>query len=247
YMSPTLIIPFVLLQIATVVAIVMFLRMLLHKQLEMGMTRIKKLDKENLAKESELNDKLEKINRDYSAKIQDAEKQANEIITMAKESSTKMRDAARSRAKEEAKRIIASAIQEKDKVIKEARREISRKSVDRAALILRHVFSEEELAGLRCKISKDVIITLLKSENIQDLVRKNNDVEIITADKLSKENEDFIVKLIEDCAGSKRNVKFSVDQTILGGLILKLDESIIDGGIAYRIHKAVINMKEEIV
>ncbi|MBU0683736.1 MAG: F0F1 ATP synthase subunit delta [Candidatus Omnitrophica bacterium] len=246
-MSLTLIIPFVLLQIATVVAIVMFLRLLLHKQLEVGMVRIKKLDKENLTKESALNDKLEKINREYGVKIASAEKQASEIIAMAKDSSLKMRDTARTRAKEEAKRIIASAIQEKDKVIQEAHREISLKSVDKAALILRQVFSEEELEGLRCEISKDVIIGLLKSGNVQNLIKKDKDIEIITADKLQKEDEEFMVKIIEDSAGKKKNVKFKVDQTVLGGLILKIDESIIDGGIAYRIQKTVIRMKDEIV
>jgi len=246
-MSPTLIIPFVLLQIATVVAIVMFLRMLLHKQLEMGMTRIKKLDKENLSKETDLNDKLEKVDKDYGAKIKEAEKQANEIISIAKESSKKMRDTTRTRAKDEAKRIISSAIQEKDKVVKEARREIHRKAVDTAVLILNNVFSEGELSGLRCRISKDVIETLLKSKNVQVLIEKNSDVEIITADKLTKEDEAGIEKLIEGSVGEKKNVKFRVDQTVLGGLVLKIDESIIDGGIAYRIHKAAISMKEEIV
>ena len=63
---PTILIwPFIVLQVATVAAIILFLRMLLHKQLEMGMKRIKRLDQENLNKEVILNEKLEQLNREY--------------------------------------------------------------------------------------------------------------------------------------------------------------------------------------
>jgi len=246
-MSPTLIIPFVLLQIATVVAIVLFLRMLLHKQLEVGLVRIKKLDKENLAKEMELNDKIEKINKEYGVKIANAEKQAMEIIAEAKEGSKQMRDNARLRAKEEAKRIIASSMQEKEKVLKEARREMSRKAIDSASLILRHIFSNEELADLRCRISKEVMETLIESDNVRAMMSKNEDMEIITADKLSKQDEAYILKVIKKSTNEEKRVLFSVDKNVLGGLIIKIDESIIDGGIAYRLHKAAIEMKEDIV
>ncbi len=246
-MSPTLIIPFVLLQIATVVAIVLFLRMLLHKQLEVGLVRIKKLDKENLAKEAELNDKIEKIAKEYGEKMSEAEKEAAEIINAAKESSKQTRDNARHRAKEEAKRIIVSSMREKEKVMTEAKREIALHAVDSAALILRHVFSDEELAELRCGISKEVIGTLVESDNVRDLVDKNKDMEIITADKLSKPDEEYIVKVIKKNSSEEKKVVFSVDENVLGGLILKIGESIIDGGIAYRLHKAALEMKDEIV
>jgi len=246
-MSPTLIIPFILLQVATVVAIVLFLRMLLHKQLEVGLVRIKKLDKENLAKEAELNDRIEKITKEYGAKISEAEKEAASIINAAKENSKGMRDNARQRAKEEAKRIIASSMQEKEKVMKEAKREIARQAVDSAALILRHVFSDEELEELRCGISKEVIETLVEADNVRLLISKNKDVEIVTADKLSKQDEEYILKVIKKNSDKEKNVLFSVDKNILGGLVLKIGESIIDGGIAYRLHKAALEMKEEIV
>ncbi|MBL7073283.1 MAG: F0F1 ATP synthase subunit delta [Candidatus Omnitrophica bacterium] len=246
-MSPTLIIPFVLLQIATVVAIVLFLRMLLHKQLEVGLRRIKKLDKENLAKEASLNEKIETIAKEYGVKVSQAEKEAVEIINAAKEESKKVRDTARVRAKEEAKRIIASSMQEKERVMKEADREIARQAVDSAALILRRVFSDEELSGLRSGISKDVIETLLEADNVRALISKNKDMEIITADKLSKQDEEYILKIIKKNSEEEKKVLFSMDKNVLGGLILKIGESIIDGGVAYRLQKAVLEMKEEIL
>lgn len=246
-MSPTLIIPFVLLQIATVVAIVLFLRMLLHKQLEVGLRRIKKLDKENLAKEADLNDRIEKIAKEYGVKITEAEKEAAEITSAAKENSKQVRDNARQRAKEEAKRIISSSMREKEKVMKEANREIARQAIDSAALILRHVFSDEELSGLRCEISKEVIETLVEADNVRALVSKNKNMEIITADKLSKQDEEHILKAIKKDSKEEKKVLFSVDENVLGGLILKIGESIIDGGIAYRLQKAALEMKEEIV
>jgi len=245
-MSPTLIIPFVLLQIATVVAIVLFLRMLLHKQLEAGLLRIRKLDKENLTKEAELNEKIEKNAKEYGAKIAEAEREAIKIINSAKEETKQMRDTARLRAKEEAKRIIASSMQEKEKVLKEARREIERKAIDLASLLLRHIFSDRDLAGLRCEISKEVIETLVASDNVRVLISANKNIEITTADKLNKQDEEYIEKVIKKNTNEKTKVEFNIDKNVLGGLVLKIGESIVDGGIAYRLHKAVLEMKEEI-
>ena len=245
-MATTFIWPFIILQCVTVVVIVLFLRMFLHRQLEIGMGRIKRMDKENLEKEVELNDRLEKLNEEYDMKIQNAEKQADSLINMAKETAKKMRDSERVKAKEEAKRIIASALQEKEKVLSEATRMVNSKAVDFSILILERVFSEDELSGLRRRVTKEVTGVLFGSDNVGELIRKNKDIEVVTADKLTAPDRKYILKMIEKQAKGKVNVKFVVDKSILGGLILKIGGSMIDGGIAYRVNKAVLELREEI-
>ena len=131
--------PFIVLQIATVIAIVMFLRMLLHKQLEIGLKRIKKMDQDNLEKEDMLNSKVQKLNEEYEKKMEDAERQSDALIGMAKDDSKKLREEERNKAKEEAKKIIASALEERDRITHQTKSEISRKSIGFSVKILKQI------------------------------------------------------------------------------------------------------------
>ena len=236
--------PFIVLQAATVVAIILFLRMLLHKQLEVGVKRIQKLDQENLKKETELNKKLQELDREYKDKIEEARRETKSMIETAKEEVKKMREEEQIKAKEAAKRTIASALREKEKLKRETEREAFNKGIDLSTLILKRIFSENELKDFRCKVSREVIDTLINSKQIDESLQKNKAPEVITADPLPDEEKKHIVKIIEKKSGGKTKVTFTVDKSALGGIVLKIDEQIIDGSIAYRVDKAAMEMRE---
>lgn len=245
-MVSRLIWPLIILQIATVVAIVLFLRMLLHKQLELGIKRIKKLDEENLKKEALLNERLQRLDKECTMKLGEAEQEARTLIDAAKEELKKMREEERVRAKEEAKRIIAGGLQEKEKLMKESRQDIFDKAVIFAQQVLRRMFSEKDLEGLRGKISKEVVDFLAQSKQIDELLADNKSVEIITAAPLTEEHKKGILKIIKDKAKSDLDVKFNVDKDAIGGLVLKIGKQVIDGSITYRINQTAQEVKEEI-
>lgn len=245
-MQTILVWPFVILQIATVTAIVMFLRMILHKQLEVGMHRIKGMDQENMKKEVYLNERLEKLNREYAQKIKSAEDQANSLLNMTKESVKKMLDAERIKAKDEAKKVIANALQEKEKVLREVESFVNKKALEFAELILKRVFKDTELAAFKTKITKEVIDLLFASENVRTLLEKHTKAQVVTAEELSKQDKEYILKKTEGFSGRNVTFEFFVDETILSGIVLKIGESTIDGSISWRINKAASQVKEEI-
>ena len=245
-MSTHIIWPFVFLQIATVVAIVFFLRMLLHKQLEIGMGRIKKLDRENLQKESELNEKLAKLNREYDERIKTAEEQAESLVSAAKDEIKTMRDDERGKAKEEARRIIGSALSEKENVLKDFQKNIRMKAIEVSEGILRNIFLDEELAGLRQKVTKTRIHEFLKSKDIISLFKEYKEAEIVTVDPLDRKDKENMEEDINKLSGSKIDIKFSEDKEILGGIVIKVGGKIIDGGLYNRIAKAAMEMKEDV-
>ncbi|MFH1411999.1 MAG: F0F1 ATP synthase subunit delta [Candidatus Omnitrophota bacterium] len=245
-MPSSLIVSFVVLQIATVTAIVLFLRMLLHKQLEIGLSRIKKMDKENLEKEVLLNDKIQKLNEEYDKRLGDAERQADGIINMAKEDAKKVRDEERGKAKEEAKKIISSALDERDRVARQTKNEISRKAVDFSVRILKKMLSEEELKSIRTSSARETMDIMMSSGDMDELLGKENDMEIITADELTAKDREYILASVGERFGKDKKAEFSVNKEILGGLVIKIGESIIDGGLEMRIIKAAKELKEEI-
>ncbi len=241
-----MIIPFIFLQIASVMAIFFFLRMLLHKQLEIGIRRIKKMDEDNLKRETELNEKLKNHDKEYAVKIGEAEKSARAIVEEAKEEVKKLREEGRIRAKEESKKIITSGLQEKEKVLSEADSYIMSKSVDVTQELLKKMFSEDDLRQFRVKLSKDVIDYIVGTKEIEGLLKDNESAEVISAEPLTDQEKKYILKAIKEKGNAKTEVKFTMDKGLTGGLTLKIDKQIIDGSIAYRVNKAAAALKKDL-
>lgn len=235
---------FILLQVFSVLAIIVFLRVLLHKQLEMGYKRIQMLDHGNLKKETDLNTRIKQLEDAYQSKLAEAQQQSQSMIEVAKEEIKKMKDDERGKAKEESKRTIASALQQREKVIRESEQLVFNKSLDLAMDIVRQVLSDKELKDLRCKVTKDVLNSLVDSEQAKDALKTNQEVEIISADVLSGDDRKYVSQVINKISGNKAKVDFSADKDITGGIVLKIGDRMIDGSLAYRINKAAQAIKE---
>jgi F0F1-type ATP synthase membrane subunit b/b' len=233
----------IVLQVGAVVTIALFLKMLLHKQLEIGMRRIKKLDEDNLAKEAQLNDKLEALNAECTRKLAAAEKESAKMIESAKEESRLMREDERAKAKEEAKRIITGAIKEKEKSLKDMEHKIFYKGLDLSTDIVKRIFSAEDLQGLKLKVSKEVIDAICATEQVRSLIAGSDKAEVITPQPLPEDQKKRLAAVLSE-GPRKVNIKFTEDSKVLGGLILKIGEEIIDGSLAYRVTKAANELRE---
>jgi len=236
--------PFIVLQVTAVIAIIFFLRTLLHRQLELGMKRIRRLDQENVRKKAELSEKIDQLNKEYNQKIGKAEMEARIIIEAAREEARSMREEERNKAKEEVKKIISAAIQQKEKLIKDVQRKAFDEGLDIASRILKRIFSEDDLKGLRQKVSREVMDALASSKEVKELTKKNDEFEIITAEAMSDDDKKYAANIFKDSPG-KKMIKFTVDKKTLGGLILKTGEEIIEGSVAYRIRKAAAEIREK--
>ncbi|MBL7069207.1 MAG: F0F1 ATP synthase subunit delta [Candidatus Omnitrophica bacterium] len=245
-MSARLIVPFIILQVASVVAIVFFLRMILNKQLEIGINRIKKLDQENQKKEAHLNEKLQQLDKEYNIKIKEAKREAETMLDSAKEDLKKMREEERLKAKEEAKKIITGALYEKEKVMKEQKHLVFDKAIDFSQQILRLIFQEKDFTDLKLKVSKEVMDFLADSKQVEEMLKADRNVEIVTTDPMGEDDKKRIIKIMKDKSDGKVNATFKVNKDAVGGLILRAGKQIVDGSIAYRIHEAATKIKEDI-
>jgi len=237
-------VPFIILQVASVVAIIVFLRILLRKQLETGYKRIQMLDQSNLRKETSLNDRRKQLDAEYKTRMAEAEERTQVMIEKVKEDIKKMREDERVKIKDEAKRTIASALQQKEQVLKESERLIFSKGIDLATVIVKQMFSDEGLKGLRSKLSKEVVNALVDSGQVKESLKTNKSVSVISADALGTEDKKTITEKINKVSDGKVKIQFSVDKGTGGGLVFKIGDKIIDGSLAYRINKAAREIKE---
>ena len=76
-------------------------------------------------------------------------------------------------------------------------------------------------------------------DQLEGLVRS----ELVTAVVLSKERQDNIKSKLESQTGKKLAMEFSVDPSIIGGLILKVDDKALDGSLRAQINILKDNIK----
>ena len=76
-------------------------------------------------------------------------------------------------------------------------------------------------------------------DQLEGLVRS----ELVTAVELSKERQDKIKSQLESQTGKKLAMEFSVDQSIIGGIILKVDDKALDGSLRAQINILKDNIK----
>jgi len=237
---------FIILQVAAVVAIMFFIRMLLHKQLTAGMKRIQNVDQANLKKESDLGEKEVRLEETYRAKMAQAQQQAQAIVAAAKEDIKAMQEEERVKSKEESKKVIANALREKEKMLKDAEYETVNKAIDFSKKILKELFSDDEVRALRYSSVKSLLQKLISSRQVAELIENSSQIEIITTDAVSDADKKHISEFIEGKTKEDTELIFSVDTDVLGGLILKIGEQIVDSSIAYRVSKIAATLREEL-
>ena len=102
--------------------------------------------------------------------------------------------------------------------------------------------------GTLCKNGRVSLITKIMEEFIQEVSRLRGElvVEVYSAYKLSKSEEDELKKIILNKTNGKTISLFTyVDDTLLGGLIVKYGSKMIDSSIKTRLNNLELAMKGE--
>ena len=102
--------------------------------------------------------------------------------------------------------------------------------------------------GTLCKNGRVSLITKIMEEFIQEVSRLRGElvVEVYSAYKLSKSEEDELKKIILSKTNGKTISLFTyVDDTLLGGLIVKYGSKMIDSSIKTRLNNLELAMKGE--
>ena len=80
--------------------------------------------------------------------------------------------------------------------------------------------------------------------DIENEKRGSVKTEIISAKNLDDSQKDKIYKQLQSKLGQKLSVKYNVDESIIGGLIIKYGSTMIDSSLINKINKIKLAMKE---
>jgi F-type H+-transporting ATPase subunit b len=221
----------ILVQIATFVLIILFMRWLLYSHISRALTRLQHLNQQNLEKEKALKEEMERARKQVEAELKNGRLQVDAIKDQAKEDAEKIRRDILEAARNEANRIINEGIKESQRKHEELLLQMQDKAVYVALDIIKYIFTEKNSRVLHDQIIDELIENIAELEEGR-IKAQGDEAEIICAYPL----EGGRMEKLKEALSKKlhRNIIFNmkIDADVVAGLIIKLSGfAVIDGSI----------------
>jgi len=161
---------------------------------------------------------------------QEAAERVREATTRADEAAREIRAEAEKEAAEIRQSAFAEAEQAKTQALGELRGQVAALAISAAQRIIgetlderkQHALIEEFFSGV-----KQGKVTLLEGEALA-----GSSAEVISALPLNNEEQDVIRTEVVEKMGSGASINFRVDPAILGGLVIRVGDKVLDGSVS---------------
>ena len=176
-----------------------------------------------------------------------AEKEAEKILAEARAKASQIVREASARAEEVAREIkaqaeaeaarlreeaVADAQAEKERILREVRSQVAVLAIAAAQKLIGAALDEQRQRQLLEEFFSGIKhgkITVL--DEIEDIGSAKT-AEVITALPLTEEEKEIVIKEIFAKVGEKVEVNFRVDPSILGGIIIRIGDKVLDGSVS---------------
>jgi len=234
----------IFIQVVTFILIIIFLRVLFHKNLSSALKRLQDLHGQNLEKEATLNREIERAKKDREEETEKGRWEAKKLIETAKTEADKLKEEALLRAKQEAEKAIEETRQECESIRRKSASEIEESSVKLASAIIREIFSEEARQELQRELVDELVVELRKidKEKLKVEIKK---AEVITSHPLLEKQKSSIAQIICEAVGHHVELEEKIDASIISGLVINLGGRILDGSLQNKLRKVIPYIKRD--
>lgn len=240
-----MILQFVILQIIVFGAVIYFLKKILYTDTQSAVSRLDRVYQDLLAKQKELNVKIEQAEKDYKQKKDEGEKIADKLRQETMDSLREQEDKILKEAKSQADEIVAKARASSDKIYREIEKDVKLKTVDFAGDILRNSISAEVLKIFHGQMIHEFLL----SEKTLDFSSVSPDVTkfaVRTPFPLAPEDIEKITSMVKRKLGRSLESEETKDETLVAGVALQFGTLVLDGSYANRINEAALEVRKKI-
>ncbi|HAJ56313.1 MAG TPA: hypothetical protein DCL35_00925 [Candidatus Omnitrophica bacterium] len=214
------------------------MRVLFGSQLKMALNRLQVLHQDSLEKEEILNKELERAKTQVDAEISRAKEEAKLIVETAKRNAEKLGLEAAAKAQVEAKKMMADS---EDKI---KRREADilagaeERSIVLAQELIRFTFTQADQKTLHVQLIEELIEELKKVEK-ERLSFMGDRAEVLTPIALTPQEKKALETVLSSKTGVELTLEEKVDDSLVGGMIIKLGGLIVDGSLKNKLNRAL--------
>lgn len=231
------------LQFSIFIGLVVVLRFFSYRNLKGALNRLNTLHEENLVKEDELKQELERGKAERLAEVEKGKVEAKNIIEAAK----KEMDALKIKlleedAEQQAKVIIQRAEHDAEKFKQNILAEVAKQALDLSTQMIKYTLSSQGKENLQHQFI-DEIIEEIKALPKEKFTVTTDKVKIISAFPLTDGERHNLKTILLEKLDSAINLEEQIDPGLITGLVLEIGALIIDGGLKNRLSRAMVYLK----
>lgn len=182
----------------------------------------------------------ERAAQEYERRIEEAKQERERIIAQAKEEGQKAKEAILAEARAEVERIIADgrAMVERDRqqMLAELRSQVASLAIAVSNKIIGETLDERRQRRLIDEFFSGIQagrVVILDEEELEWAKRAGAmTAHVTTALPLSPDEQETVANNLAEHLGDRPELEFEVDPSILGGLVIRIGDRVIDGSVA---------------
>jgi F0F1-type ATP synthase delta subunit len=232
--------------VCTVVLVVMlvFISMIIVGHARRAIKRVQEVEGEVRKKEEEIKREIEEHERDFREKKAEADRQLQAQRDEAKREAARLKEQSIAEAKKESQKILDQAHRNEEKIKAQIARQMEEKAVEYGGQVFKLVFSDLMTEELNKQFIKELIDALDEIEKGSIVVDSPAAV-VTVSHPLADDQKQRLESILRDKFNSKATLEEVVDESLLGGLVLKMGSLEIDGSLKTRYSEAVDEVKKE--
>jgi len=233
-----MLIQLLIIQIITFVVLLLVLRSVFSRNLNVALTRLNSLHEENLVKEAQLTEELKRAQEEREAEIAKGKEAANALIEEAKQEAIKTRLIMEEEARKQSEKIIAQAKDETKDLKEKLTREIQKHSLDLAVKMIEQTFTDIDKEDLQHQFISEIIDEIAKIPKEKFTVSTDK-VRVVSSYSLQDKQREGLKRVLEEKLGFAISLEEAVDKDLISGLTVEIGGFVIDGTLRNKLYKVM--------
>jgi F-type H+-transporting ATPase subunit b len=235
----------ILIQVITFAILVFLLRQFLHKQNSQALERLQQLYQENLKREEDLKKAQEAADQQLKEKIAQHNEEIGKLKAAGEVDVQKMHDEILAKAKEEATKIVDTAEAKREQIKASLVSEMEEKALVLAFDIVGHIFTAQVAQGIHHQLINEFIEEIEKSDG-QRMQLNVETAEIAAPYPLTQVQEENLKNILSSKMGRSVNIKGTIDQEIVAGMVVRLENLVLDGSLRNKLKGTLAYVRSSI-
>jgi len=236
--------PIIVIHIVALLVLVVFIRMIIIGHARKATKQVKHVESEVRKKEEDIKREISEHEKDFNEKKAESDRQLQMQRDESKREAARLKEQSVAEAKKESHKIIEQAHKNEQKIRDQIARQMEEKTVEYGGQVFKLVFSDLMTGAINEQFIKELIDALDEIEK-GSIVVDSPEASVVTSHPMEDAQKKRLESVLRDKFNADATISETTDETLLGGLILKMGSLEIDGSLKNRYKEAVEEVKKE--
>lgn len=236
--------PILVMHVVALVGVLVLIKLIVGGYASRTIKRVRLVEDEVRNKESDIKRQIEQHDRELAAKKNELENELQTQRESGRREAARLKEQAIADAKAEREKILEQARKTEEKMRQQLQRQMEERAVQHGGRIFDLVFSDLMCASLNRQFISELLDALSEIDE-GSLTLESHAAEVVASHPMDDDQKERLLQILTEKFGDKVTLNESADESILGGIVLKLGSLEIDGSLRNRYREAVDEVIKE--